>query len=122
MSGKVLIADDEEMIREAVRISLKGDGYEIFMAEDGIEALEKARKLKPQVLILDVMMPGVVGYRVCRELKDDPETAAIKVLFLTARGGKEAENTCRRSGADDFLPKPFEPRDLREKIKKLMKG
>ena len=116
MAVRILIADDEEVIRDSVRLCLQGRGYEIHEAKDGPEALAMAREIKPDLLILDVLMPGMVGYRVCRELKDDPQTKDIFIIFLTYRGQRQAQSTMLLSGADDFIPKPFEVEELRKKV------
>ena len=120
MTKKILIADDEELIRGAVKLSLRDQGYELYEAKNGTIALEMAKNIKPDLMILDVMMPGIVGYAVSKELKDDPETRDIYILFLTSRGGTQAEMTAMRSGADAYLSKPFEPAQLREMIKKAL--
>jgi len=117
---RILIADDAENIRELVRVSLEDEGYEIFEASDGNDALEKARKLKPDMVILDVMMPGKTGYVVCEELKADPATKHIFVLFMTARGSPLAQATANQRGGDGFMAKPFEPAQLRDKVKKAL--
>jgi DNA-binding response OmpR family regulator len=122
MPGKIIIADDEDVVRETVRLCLQNNGYEIYEAADGLEALELARRIKPDLMILDVMMPGMAGYRVCTELKKDDATRNIFILFLTARGTRQAENTVIRSGGDDFMAKPFDPALLREKVKAALKA
>lgn len=122
MAKMILIADDEDFILESIKLSLNDDGYEISEARTGIEALEKARKLKPDLLILDIMMPGMVGYRVCKELKSDPATKDIYVLFLSARGATETELTIKKCGGDAYMPKPFDPGKLRERVKSVIDG
>jgi len=117
MARKVLIVDDEEFVRALIKDSLGSEGYELYEAPNGSEALELARNIKPDLVILDVMMPGMVGYRVCRELKNDAEMKSVFVLFLTARSGNETESTVIRSGGDDLMLKPFDPNDLRARIK-----
>jgi DNA-binding response OmpR family regulator len=122
MAKKVLIADDEDNIRELVRVSLEDEGYELFEARDGNEAVKKARELAPDLMILDVMMPGKVGYQVCEELKSDPKTKGIYILFLSARGGKPlSEMTGKMQGGDEFMIKPFEPMELRDRVKEALK-
>jgi len=120
MAKKILIADDEMNIRELVKASLKREQFELYEAEDGNEALQKARQIKPDLIVLDVMMPGKVGYEVCEELKSDPETKGIYIIFLTARGGSVAETTGKMQGGDAFMVKPFEPKELREKVRKAL--
>jgi CheY-like chemotaxis protein len=120
MTRKVLIADDEDMVRNLIKLTLKDDGYEIHEACDGIEALDKAREVMPDLIIMDVTMPGKIGYQVCRELKDDPATRNIYIMFLTARGSSLSKETVEMSGGDAFLAKPFVPNDLREKVRKAV--
>jgi DNA-binding response OmpR family regulator len=122
MPKKIIIADDEDMVRESVRLSLQDGGYEIYEAADGLEALELARRVKPDLMILDVIMPGMAGYRVCTKLKSDEATRNIFILFLTARDTRQAENTVIRSGGDDFMAKPFDPALLRQKVKAALKA
>jgi len=117
---KILIADDDDNIRELVRITLEDEGFEIFEAKDGVDAVEKARKLKPNLMILDVMMPGKTGYMVCEEIKQNPATKNIFVLFLTARGSQIAEHTATDKGGDAYMTKPFEPAELRKKVRQAL--
>jgi DNA-binding response OmpR family regulator len=120
MAKKVLIADDDNNIRELVRASLEDEGFELAEAGDGNEALAKAREWRPDLIVLDVMMPGKVGYQVCEELKKDPATKDIFVLFLTARGRPMSETTGKMMGGDAYLVKPFDPKELRDRIKKAL--
>ena len=122
MASKILIVDDEEKIRTLIRTSLEfedGD-FEIFEARDGFEALEKAREIKPKLMILDVMMPGKSGYEVCKDIKSSPETRDIYVLFLTARGSAISEKTIQLSGGDELMIKPFTPDELGKKVRKAI--
>jgi two-component system, OmpR family, alkaline phosphatase synthesis response regulator PhoP len=118
---KILVADDEDNIRELVLVSLEDEGYDIFEAADGNEAIAKAKEIKPDLIILDVMMPGKIGYDVCEELKKDPTTSRAFVIFLSARGSPLAERTGKLRGGDDYMTKPFEPGELRDKVKKALK-
>lgn len=120
MKKRILIADDGEDIRELVRVTLEDEGYELFEAKDGNEALEKARSLKPNLMVLDVMMPGKTGYVICEELKKDPATKNIFILFMTARGSPISKNTANQSGGDAYMTKPFEPSELRARVKKAL--
>ncbi len=120
MAKKILIADDEENIRELVWVSLEDEGFEIHEAVNGDEALSKARELKPDIIILDVMMPGKTGYEVCEELKRDPDTSDIFVLFLSARGSFISEQTGKIKGGNEYMVKPFEPAELRKKVKNAL--
>ncbi len=120
MAKKILIADDEDMVRNVLRLSLQSEGYEIYEAGDGAEALSMAREIVPDLLILDIMMPGMIGYRVCKELKKDPATKDILVMFITSRDVSLAEAAARESGGDDIMGKPFMPDELREKVRRLL--
>ena len=117
MNNKILIVDDEENIRTLVQMVLEKEGYELHEASSGTEALAKAKTIKPSVMILDVMMIGKSGYEVCEELRRDPETKDIYVIFLTARGSSISEITGKKKGGDDFLTKPFDSAVLKEKIR-----
>lgn len=121
MRKKILIADDEDSIRELVRVTLEEEGYEIHEAVDGVEALAKVEAVVPDLVILDILMPGKVGYIVCREIKSSEETKHIHVLCLSSRSNVGAIETMKMFGADDFLAKPFEPRSLREKVKQALR-
>lgn len=120
MTKKILIADDEDNIRRLVRLSLEDDGYELFEARDGAEALAKARKIRPDLIVLDVMMPGMIGYRVCEEVKKGSDTGHAYVLFLSARDSKSSESACLDAGGDQLMTKPFDPDDLSERVKKIL--
>lgn len=120
MEKKILIVDDEDAIRELIRLTLEDEGYELYEAFDGQQALLKAQEIKPDLIILDVMMPRVVGYMVCREIKENPETQNSAVLFVSSRSSRTALNTMEMEGGDDYIIKPFEPSELRAKVKKLL--
>jgi len=120
MQKKILIVDDDEVIRDAVRISLIEEGHRIFEAEDGKKAFSIAKDVRPDLVILDVMMPGMNGYRVCQEIKKDPDTAHAYVIFLTARGHSLTDDAVVESGGDDLINKPFMPADLRDKVRSVL--
>jgi two-component system, OmpR family, phosphate regulon response regulator PhoB len=113
---KLLIADDESGIRSLVRMTLERDSYEILEASDGEEAIALARKHHPEVVLLDVMMPGLSGFDVCRALKDDPATAEATVVMLTARAQDSDREQGVAAGADDYFTKPFSPIALLRKV------
>jgi len=120
MTKRILIADDDDNIRELITLTLEDEGYEIFEAKDGNEALAVALKIKPDLVILDVMMPGMVGYQVCEKIRQDPAAKNAYVIFLTARGTPVAEMTGKTYGGDEFMVKPFEPKQLRERIREAL--
>ena len=119
MGKKILIADDEERVRKLVRtiLELAKSGFEIYEAVDGDEAYKMAKKIKPDLMVLDIMMPGMNGYDVCKKLKSSDATRKIYVLILTARGSSLSERTMELVGADAFLAKPFTPLELELTVK-----
>jgi DNA-binding response OmpR family regulator len=120
MATRVLVIDDESPIRLLCRVNLEAEGMEVLEAADGPTGLEKARAERPDVVLLDVMMPGLDGWRVAEELLDDERTAAIPIVFLTAR----AELRDRARGIDlggvDYVTKPFNPVDLAPLVNDLL--
>lgn len=114
---KILIADDKAEIRSLVEITLDLGEFEFFQADNGLAALEATRKVHPDLVILDVMMPGELdGYGVCDAIKKDPATQDIRVLMLTARGQEADQQQGSAAGADDYFIKPFSPRELLDKV------
>lgn len=116
MPKRVLVCDDEPYIVESVSYVVRKAGFEVSSAEDGDSALEMARREKPDMVFLDIMMPGIPGDEVCQRLKADPATRGIYVVILTARGQEEDERRAMEMGADEFMTKPFSPRKLRDKL------
>jgi CheY-like chemotaxis protein len=115
----VLVADDDPMIRELVTRILEDAGYRVLAAEDGAEALELIRAHRPTAAILDVMMPRLDGIETMRRLRDDPETADLPVMLVTAHAAAADLREGRRLGAD-YLRKPFTADDLRERVAGLV--
>src|ERR1043165_4653539 len=116
MGSMVLIVDDEYIGRETLQSVLEGEGYELEMAENGLQAIEKAKKLLPDVILLDVMMPGMTGFEVCQRIRSDPVIAEIPIIVLTALDDRESLLTALKSGADDFISKPFDRYELRARL------
>ena len=116
MSKKILVVDDEVYILHILDFSLGAEGYEVITAADGEEAIEKARTERPDLVVLDIMMPKVDGFEACRRLKGDPETNQIPVILLTAKGREVDRQMGIEVGADDYIIKPFSPTKLIEKI------
>jgi CheY-like chemotaxis protein len=108
----ILLVDDEPNIRETVSFILEMEGYRVVTAEDGDQALEKARSLQPPVMLLDAMMPHRDGFDVCRTIKSDPELSAIKIVMLTALGQKADQERAMAAGADFYVTKPFDEEEL----------
>jgi DNA-binding response OmpR family regulator len=117
----ILIADDEEDVRDLVSMNLRRAGFVTEEAVDGLEALSKAHLLKPDAIVLDVMMPGRDGYRVCQELREEPETKHIPIIMLTARGQTQDRIMGFEKGADDYLAKPFSPKELVLRVQALLR-
>ncbi|EHR73424.1 response regulator with CheY-like receiver domain and winged-helix DNA-binding domain [Burkholderiales bacterium JOSHI_001] len=118
---RVLIVEDQADIRKLIRMTLEFEPYEIHEAADGAFGLRMAGAVKPDLMLLDVMMPGELdGLQVCERIKNDPATADIKVILLTARGQVRDREAGKAAGADDYLVKPFSPLQLIETIERLM--
>jgi two-component system response regulator MtrA len=111
----VLVVDDDEMIRRLVRTVLEADDWTVIEARDGAQAFEQLRTTEPSVVVLDVMMPGMDGVEVCRNI----DHSAVKVVMLTARDDPALEQACREAGADAFLTKPFSSITLLDLIEEL---
>ena len=117
--NKILIADDERHIRELLLTTLSDTGYEILTAKDGEEALNIAREEKPDLVLLDIIMPKMNGYSVCEKLKSDTGTKAITVVMLSALSGKTDREKGLMGGADDYIIKPFSPSALMDKLQEV---
>jgi putative two-component system response regulator len=116
MGSLVLIVDDEYIGRETLQSVLEGEGYELEMAENGFQAIEKAKKLLPDVILLDIMMPGMTGFEVCQRIRSDPQIAEIPIIILTALDDRESLLNALKAGADDFISKPFDRYELRARL------
>jgi len=116
LGSTVLIVDDESVGRETLQSILEGEGYHLVMAENGPQAIEKAKRLLPDVILLDVMMPGMTGFEVCQRIRSDPEIAEIPIIVLTALDDRESLLTALKAGADDFISKPFDRYELRARL------
>lgn len=118
MAKKILIVDDEEDMISMMETRLSANGFEVISASDGLKALAKVKKEKPDMIISDVLMPNMDGFAFCKELKKDPSMAQIPVLILTARG--KMVDTFHVMGIDDFLVKPFEANQLLERVNQAL--
>ena len=112
MPYTVLIVDDESDVVDLLRYKLHGAGFKVLIADNGLRALHTAREQRPDLIVLDLMLPEMSGEDVCRELKKDPDTMAIPVLMLTAKGQPSERIAGLEIGADDYITKPFSPREL----------
>lgn len=118
---KILIADDEPSLRLLVKATLSSNkSFDLIEAVDGNEALEKAKNEIPDLLLLDVMMPGLSGFEVCENLKNDPKTKNITIIMLTAKGQQSDRDWAITVGTDYFLTKPFSPIELFSLIEKIL--
>ena len=115
---KILIADDNEFVREALTSILEDEGYALWIAKDGAEALSQVREISPDILILDVMMPKISGYDVCRSIKNDPDLKKTIIIMLSAKSQVDDHERGKEVGADEYIAKPFNPSDLLARIKK----
>ncbi|EHI98383.1 two component transcriptional regulator, winged helix family [Clostridium sp. DL-VIII] len=118
---KILIVDDEEHIVELIRFNLLNAGYEVFTANDGIEAVKIAKAEKPNLLLLDLMLPGIDGFDVCKEIKRDNEMKKTSIIMLTAKGEELDKILGLELGADDYITKPFSVRELLARVKAVLR-
>lgn len=116
----VLVVDDDPDILDLVRYRLERSGYAVATASDGLEAVRLAGELRPALAVLDVMMPSLNGFEVTRRLRAEPETSRIPVILLTARAQEEDVQEGFASGADDYLRKPFSPRELSARVQAIL--
>ena len=118
--GKILVVDDEIYIVHILDFSLGIEGYEVMTALDGEQALAKVAQDKPDLIVLDIMMPKLDGYETCKALKSNPETKNIPVILLSAKGRNVDQKVGFEVGADDYITKPFSPRKLVERINAIL--
>lgn len=118
---RLLVVDDEPDAVELIEFNLKGAGFDVVTAADGAEALRKARAHKPDAIVLDVMLPEVDGLEVCKQLRRDPATTSVPILMLTAKAAEIDRVLGLELGADDYVTKPFSPRELVLRVKGLLR-
>ena len=121
MAEKVLLVDDDEDITEFLSYNLRKEGYQLFTANNGRDAISIAKKEHPDLIVLDVMMPGMDGVETCLELKDIPIVQDAVMVFLTARNEDYSQIAGLEAGADDYISKPIKPRVFAAKVKSLLK-
>lgn len=122
MHRKILVVDDEKDIVRLEQTGLKSEGYEVVTASTGREALEKVFFEKPDLILLDVMLPEIDGFEVLKRLRENPETAAIPVIMLTAKSEEADVVKGWKSGADLYITKPFELEELMETVQRILAG
>lgn len=120
-SGKVLIVDDEPIARESLEALLLGENYELHFAANGAEGLEQATALRPDAILLDVMMPGMDGFEVCRRLRADPVLEQVAIIMITALDDRASRLAGLRAGADEFLSKPFDSVELKTRLQTIVR-
>ncbi|HUI68765.1 MAG TPA: response regulator [Nitrospirota bacterium] len=118
---KILIVDDEPDLVELVSYNLKKEGFKVSTAPDGEDALEKVRKSVYDLIILDLMLPGIQGVELCRMLRSNPKTEAMPIIMLTARGEVSDKIRGLETGADDYMTKPFSPKELLARVKAILR-
>lgn len=118
---KILLVDDEPDILEIIGYNLSSEGYQIITAENGEEAIKKAKKERPQLIILDLMMPEMDGIEACEQIRKIPELSQTIITFLTARGEDYSQMAGFEAGADDYITKPIKPKVLISKVKALLR-
>lgn len=118
--GKILVVEDDRDIRELIAFTLRFAGLEVETASSGAEGLEKARAFQPDLILLDVRMPKMTGFEVCRNLKQDGRTAPIPVVFLSARGQEAEIREGMSLGAVDYILKPFSPDELPGRVRAIL--
>jgi two-component system, OmpR family, alkaline phosphatase synthesis response regulator PhoP len=120
MARRILIADDEENIVISLEFLMKREGFEVSIAQDGEQAVEKIRAEKPDLVLLDVMMPKKSGFEVCQEVRADPALRSVRILMLTAKGRETEVAKGLALGADSYVTKPFSTKELVERIRGML--
>jgi DNA-binding response OmpR family regulator len=119
--GEILVVDDDEIVARTIERTLRAAGFRVLVARTGVEALRAARRHPPDLMVLDVLMPGMDGFEVCREIRQDPLLKDLPVLFLTAKGKEEDRVEGLRAGADDYLSKPFNLDELYLRVRAILR-
>jgi len=119
---RILVADDDPSILRLLQLNFELEGYEVHTASDGEEALAKARASSPDIVVLDVMMPGMDGWEVCRRMKEDETMREVPVILLTALGQESERRRGLAVGASEYVMKPFDPDQLVQMVKRTLPG
>jgi two-component system alkaline phosphatase synthesis response regulator PhoP len=118
---KILVVDDEKDIQEFIEYNLKKEGYEVFLANNGVEAIEEAKRIKPDLILMDVMMPQMDGIQACQQIKANSSLNKIFIVFLTARAEEYSELAGFDAGADDYIAKPIKPKLLLTRLSAILR-
>lgn len=122
MSEKILVIEDDASTMRLVGYILEQEGYEVITATDGLEGLRKAQDEHPDLVLLDIMLPGLDGYEVCYQLRQKPETTVLPILMLSAKGRQHDKDIGLKVGADDYLVKPADGSEIVARVKTLLAG
>ncbi|OGO07848.1 MAG: hypothetical protein A2Y92_05090 [Chloroflexi bacterium RBG_13_57_8] len=120
MTKKILVIEDDPGISRLVDYSLRHEGYEVIAAGNGLEGIRKARQEAPDLVILDVMLPGMDGFEICHRLRSEPDTAQLPIIMFSAKAQEIDKNTGLKVGADDYLPKPAAPAEIVNRVARLL--
>lgn len=117
---KILLADDEEDIKTVIKLYLESKGYDVVTSYDGLDTLDKVKAEKPDLILLDIMMPVINGFEVCKQLKADENTSHIPIVMLSAASHSDSVEQAIDAGAVDYIMKPFEPPRIEAILKKIL--
>ena len=120
MDKKILVIEDDPNALRFIEYTLEQEGYQVSSAKDGLEGIKKVQDKHPDLIILDIMLPGLDGYEVCRQLRQKPETSLLPILMLSAKARQDDRNIGLKMGADEYLAKPADPSTIVEKVKTLL--
>jgi two-component system alkaline phosphatase synthesis response regulator PhoP len=120
MNNKILVVEDDPGALRLISYTLQAEGYEVITATNGLQGLRKAQNDKPDLVVLDVMLPGIDGFEICHRLRADPGTARLPIMMLSAKARETDKATGLNVGADDYLTKPADPSDIVSHIKALL--
>jgi DNA-binding response OmpR family regulator len=120
MAKKILVIEDDPAISRLVDYSLRHEGYEVIAATNGLEGIRKAQNEAPDLIILDVMLPGMDGFEICHRMRSESDTAQLPILMFSAKAQEIDKETGLKVGADDYLPKPAAPAEIVNRVGKLL--
>ncbi len=118
----ILVADDEPFVQRSLSFVLRKEGFEVEVASNGEEAMQKVRKLKPKIIFLDLVMPRMNGFEVCKTIKSDKELSNSYVIILTCKGQEADKEKGLSLGANDFITKPFSPKEIVTRVRSILCG